>query len=52
MNGVAHLPDTCLYFMQQQNIQKRVSKTIRELDSEDTSAKTEDDQVEEIAEEE
>jgi hypothetical protein len=33
MNCVATLPDTCLYFMQQQNIKKRVSKTIIALDT-------------------
>lgn len=28
MNCVAHIPDTCLYFMQQQNINKRITKII------------------------
>jgi len=52
MNGIAYIPDTCLYFMQQQNIQKRISTPIIALDSEDTSAKMEDEPVEEITEEE
>ena len=33
MNCIATLPDTCLYFMQQQNIKKRVAKTIVALDT-------------------
>ena len=33
MNCVANIPDTCLYFMQQQNIKKRFSKNIIALDS-------------------
>jgi len=33
MNCLANLPDTCLYFMQQQNINKHISKPITALDS-------------------
>ena len=50
MNCVANLPDTCLYFMQQQNIKKRVSNTIIALDSEDTPTQEQDDSIEEIDE--
>lgn len=50
MNCVANLPDTCLYFMQQQNIKKRVSNTIIALDSEDTPTQEQDDSIEQIDE--
>jgi len=51
MNGIAYLPDTCLYLMQQQNIQKRVSTTIIALDPEETPTEIEDEPVEETEEE-
>ena len=50
MNCVANLPDTCLYFMQQQNIKKRVSNTIIALDSEDTPTQEQEESIEEIDE--
>ena len=50
MNCVANLPDTCLYFMQQQNIHKRVSNTIIALDSEDTPTQVVNESIEEIDE--
>lgn len=47
MNCVANLPDTCLYFMQQQNIHKRVSNTIIALDSEDTPTQEPEESIDE-----
>lgn len=47
MNCVANLPDTCLYFMQQQNIHKRVSNTIIALDSEDTPTQVVNESIDE-----
>ena len=33
MNCIANIPDTCIYFMQQQNIKKRTTKTIAMVDA-------------------
>jgi hypothetical protein len=44
MNYIANIPDTSLYFMQQQNIKTRVSKTISKIDNNDEQL----DKVEEI----
>ena len=44
MNCIANIPDASLYFMQQQNIKTRVSKTISKVDDNDEQL----DKVEEI----